>query len=183
MGLKRIDHIGVAVDDVEQVARIFTQVLGAEPAGEEELADDGLRVISVVAGDDTIELFEPSRADHTVRRFLDRRGNALHHICLEVDDLDAELARLTRLGSSLVTGAAPGADDRRVAFFIRARPGYLIELGTPSGGPSDLAPTLVPGLPSAGSAASRSAGFPAAPLAPGRLRPALAALPGARPRC
>lgn len=143
MGLKRIDHIGVAVKDVEQVARIFTELLGAEPAGEEELEHEGLRVISVAAGDDTIEFFEPTRPDHTVRRFLDQRGNALHHICLEVDDLEAELARLVRLGVELVDRAPRlGAHERRVAFLHpRSTGGILIELSErPSGGPSDLAP-------------------------------------------
>ena len=146
MGLKRIDHIGVAVDDVEQVARIFCELLGAEPAGEEDLEREGLRVISVAAGDDTIELFEPARSarpDHTVRRFLDQRGNALHHICLEVDDLDADLARLARLGVELVDRTPrAGAHERRVAFLHpRSTGGILIELAErPSGGPSDLAP-------------------------------------------
>jgi methylmalonyl-CoA/ethylmalonyl-CoA epimerase len=143
MGLKRIDHIGVAVEDAAKAARIFCELLGAEPAGEEDLESEGLRVISVAAGEDTIEFFEPTQADHTVRRFLDKRGNALHHICIEVDDLDAELARLDKLGAELVDRVPrSGAEARRVAFLHpRSTGGVLIELSERSGsGPRDLAP-------------------------------------------
>lgn len=143
MGLKRIDHIGVAVEDAAKAARLFSELLGTEPAGEEELAGEGLKVVSVAAGDDTIEFFEPTRADHTVRRFLDKRGNALHHICIEVDDLDAELGRLGKLGVELVDRTPRGgADARRVAFLHpRSTAGILIELSERStSGPRDLAP-------------------------------------------
>jgi methylmalonyl-CoA/ethylmalonyl-CoA epimerase len=78
-----------------------------------------------------------------VRRFLDKRGNALHHICIEVDDLDAELARLDKLGAELVDRVPrSGAEARRVAFLHpRSTGGVLIELSERSGsGPRDLAP-------------------------------------------
>jgi methylmalonyl-CoA/ethylmalonyl-CoA epimerase len=143
MGLKRIDHIGVAVVDAEEVARLFCDVLGADPAGEEILSE-GLHVVSVAAGDDTIEFFTPTRPDHTVRRFLDKRGgSALHHICIEVDDLDQELVRLRGLGIELVDAKPrPGAHGRRVAFLHpRSTAGLLIELSErASAGPADLAP-------------------------------------------
>ena len=143
MGLKRIDHIGVAVNDVGQVARLFCEILGTDPAGEEDLPAEGLEVISVAAGDDKIEFFTPTRADHTVRRFLDKRGNAIHHICIEVDDLDYELRRLKNQGVELVDEIPrAGAHARRVAFLHpRSTGGILIELSEhPSGGPADLAP-------------------------------------------
>lgn len=143
MGLKRIDHIGVAVEDAAKAARIFCELLGTDPAGEEDLESEGLKVISVAAGEDTIEFFEPTRAEHTVRRFLDKRGNALHHICIEVDDLDAELARLEKLGAELVDRTPrSGAQARRVAFLHpRSTGGVLIELSERGGtGPRDLAP-------------------------------------------
>jgi len=143
MGLKRIDHIGVAVEDAAKAARIFCELLGTDPAGEEDLESEGLKVISVAAGEDTIEFFEPTRAEHTVRRFLDKRGNALHHICIEVDDLDAELARLDKLGAELVDRTPrSGAQARRVAFLHpRSTGGVLIELSERGGtGPRDLAP-------------------------------------------
>jgi methylmalonyl-CoA epimerase len=144
MGLKRIDHIGVAVFDVKEVARLFCDVLGADPAGEEILSGEGLHVVSVAAGDDTIEFFTPTRKDHTVQRFLDKRGtSALHHICIEVDDLEQELKRLKGLGIELVDAKPrPGAHGRRVAFLHpRSMGGLLVELSErASAGPADLAP-------------------------------------------
>jgi methylmalonyl-CoA/ethylmalonyl-CoA epimerase len=130
MGLKRIDHIGVAVEDAAAVARIFCDLLGTARVSEEELAVEGVKVVSVTAGDDHIEFFEPTRADHSVRRFLDKRGNALHHISIEVDDLTGELSRLAACGVELIDRAPrPGAGGKRVAFIHpRATGGILIEL-------------------------------------------------------
>ncbi len=143
MPVKRIDHIGVAVNDAAKLARMFCELLGTDPAGEEELEGEGLEVFSVAAGGDHIEFFTPTRADHTVRRFLDKRGNAIHHICIEVDDLDHELKRLKNLGVELVDEKPrAGAHDRRVAFLHpRSTGGILIELSErASHGPADLAP-------------------------------------------
>ncbi len=143
MGLKRIDHIGVAVNDAGQVARLFCELLGADFAGQEDLASEKLKVFSVAAGDDQIEFFEPTSAEHTVRRFLDKRGNAIHHICIEVDDLDHELRRLKDRGVELVDEKPRlGAHGHRVAFLHpRSMGGILIELAErPSKGPADLAP-------------------------------------------
>ncbi len=143
MAVKRIDHIGVAVEDAAELARLFCELLGTESLGEEALSGEGVKVFSVVAGDDTIEFFEPTRSDHSVRRFLDKRGNALHHICIEVDDLDQELARLHKLGVELVDRKPrAGAHSRQVAFVHpRSTGGILIELCERGGtGPRDLAP-------------------------------------------
>jgi methylmalonyl-CoA/ethylmalonyl-CoA epimerase len=144
MALKRIDHIGVAVEDAGQVARLFCEILGTDPAGEDSLAAEGLEVVSVAAGSDHIEFFTPTRPEHTVRRFLDRRGgNALHHICIEVDDLEHELNRLRRLGIEIVDREPrAGAHGKRVAFLHpKSTGGVLIELSeSASAGPSDLAP-------------------------------------------
>jgi methylmalonyl-CoA/ethylmalonyl-CoA epimerase len=144
MALKRIDHIGVAVEDAGRVARLFCEILGTDPAGEDSLEAEGLEVVSVAAGSDTIEFFTPTRPEHTVRRFLDRRGgNALHHICIEVDDLEHELKRLRGLGIEVVDHEPrTGAHGKRVAFLHpRSTGGLLIELSeSASAGPSDLAP-------------------------------------------
>lgn len=134
MGLKRIDHIGVAVEDSAALARLFCDLLGATRVSEEELAEEGVKVVSVRAGDDHIEFFEPTRAEHSVRRFLDKRGNALHHISIEVDDLTEELARLAARGVELIDPTPrPGAGGKRVAFIHpRATGGILVELSEPA---------------------------------------------------
>lgn len=134
-GVRGLAHLGVAVVDVDTVAATLCAVLGAERLASEVLERDGLRVVSIRAGDAQIELFEPTRADGTVQRFLERRGNAIHHLCLAVDDLDAELARLRSAGVRLIDETPrPGAGGKRVAFVHpQATGGILIELAEPPG--------------------------------------------------
>jgi methylmalonyl-CoA/ethylmalonyl-CoA epimerase len=135
--LKGLDHIGVAVGDAEGLARVLCEVLGAERRGAEELAGEGLRVVSIQAGDAHLELFEPTRPDGSVRRFLDKRGNAMHHVCLEVEDLAAELERLRAAGVELIDRVPrQGAYGSQVAFIHpRATGGILFELSQkPSSG-------------------------------------------------
>ena len=128
--VKGLDHIGVAVDQADEVARTLCDVLGATESGREELAGEGLRVISIDAGDTHLELLEPTGPGGAVRRFLDKRGNAMHHICLAVDDLAAELTRLTAAGVPLIDEQPrSGAYGKQVAFIHpRATGGILIEL-------------------------------------------------------
>jgi methylmalonyl-CoA/ethylmalonyl-CoA epimerase len=132
-----LDHIGIAVDDAGGVARVLCAALGADPRGQEELPGEALRVVSIDAGPVHLELFEPTRPDTAVRRFLDRRGNALHHVCLEVDDLAAALERLRGMGVQLIDETPrQGAYGSRVAFIHpRATGGILFELSErPAGG-------------------------------------------------
>jgi methylmalonyl-CoA/ethylmalonyl-CoA epimerase len=128
--IRGLDHIGIAVDDAEGVARILCAALGADPRGQEELPAEALRVVSIDAGPVHLELFEPTRPDTAVRRFIDRRGNGLHHVCLEVDDLGAALDRLRDLDVRLIDETPrQGAYGSRVAFIHpRATGGILFEL-------------------------------------------------------
>jgi methylmalonyl-CoA/ethylmalonyl-CoA epimerase len=113
----RFHHIGIAVDDLAEATAAY-RLLGFAPGHEEELADQGVRVCLIATGraDEYVELIMPL-ADNGVRRFLDRRGEGMHHVAFAVDDLAAELAFLQQQGVRLID-AAPraGAHGWRVAF-------------------------------------------------------------------
>jgi methylmalonyl-CoA/ethylmalonyl-CoA epimerase len=125
-----LSHIALAVEDAEAVAAAFVSALGAV-RGEEEILDDGaLRVVFLRLGPVTFELLEPRSPEHTVARFLATRGPGLHHVSLEVADLEAALARAKEAGVRLVDETPrSGAHGTRIAFLHpRSLGGVLVEL-------------------------------------------------------
>jgi methylmalonyl-CoA epimerase len=128
--VKRLDHIAIAVRDLEESSRFYRDVLGLAGAGEETVAEQQVRVGFFAAGSTRIELLEPTAADSPVAKFLEACGPGLHHVGIEVDDLDAELERLRRAGVAF-TSEPPraGCGGSRVIFIHpRSSGGALIEL-------------------------------------------------------
>jgi LAO/AO transport system kinase len=127
-----LDHIGVAVRRLEERLPLYRDLLGLPHAATEEVATEGVRAAFLPAGRTRIELLEPAREDATLARHLERRGEGVHHLCFEVDDLDAALARLEAAGHAIVGGGArSGAEGSRVAFLHPKKTGgVLIELRT-----------------------------------------------------
>lgn len=126
----RLQHVAIAVQDVAEALRFWSGALGLAPGRIEEVASEGVRVALLPAGGCRIELLEPLGPDSTVARYLERRGGGIHHLALEVDDLDAALGRLRGAGIRLA-GEAPrdGAGGRRVGFLHPCSTGgVLVEL-------------------------------------------------------
>ena len=130
----RIDHIGLAVQD-EQAAR-FWEALGLARAGSETVPAEGVTVGFFPVGPSRIELLEPSAGEGPVQKFLANRGEGIHHICFEVDDIRGLLAQLIAAGVELTSPEPrPGAEGSLVAFIHpRAAHGVLIELRQSAGG-------------------------------------------------
>ncbi len=127
--IKKVDHIAIVVKNIEVAARVYTEALGIPLTHIQEQVDDAVRVGFLPVGDSEIELVEPTSAETGVARFLERRGEALHHICLEVDDLDQVLASLKERGVELIDQQPRQGAVGRVAFLHpRATNGILIEL-------------------------------------------------------
>ena len=125
-----LSHVAIATPDADSLAATLVQALGAE-RGEEELLDGGaLRVLFVRLGPLTLELLEPRHKEHTVARFLEKRGPGLHHVSLEVEGIAAALERCRASGIQLIDEQPrPGAHGTRVAFLHpKSLAGVLLEL-------------------------------------------------------
>lgn len=125
----RLEHVGIAVRDVETALETFESLLGSPPYKMEEVESEGVATHFFRAGDVKIELLESMNADSSIARFLENRGEGLHHLAFEVDDLDAARDRLTARGFRLVGNARrPGADGKSI-FFLHPKDtaGVLIE--------------------------------------------------------
>ena len=130
MGLLRIDHVGVAVEDTREATRVLTDTLGLSVLGESmELPDQRVEVQFTEVGGDKIEVLAPTNEASQLTRFLQRRGEGLHHICFEVDDIGAELNRLAHRDVALVD-REPWLSPHGWAAFIHPRwwRGVSIEL-------------------------------------------------------
>lgn len=132
--VRGLAHIAIAVREAEPLVAILVAALGATRGAEELLDDGALRVVFVHLGPVTFELLEPRAPGHTVAAFLEKRGGGLHHVSLEVNDLEAALARCRDAGVQLIDQAPrAGAHGQRIAFLHpRGLGGVLIELCQPA---------------------------------------------------
>ncbi|HZN02197.1 MAG TPA: methylmalonyl Co-A mutase-associated GTPase MeaB, partial [Candidatus Polarisedimenticolia bacterium] len=129
-GRSALDHVGVAVSRLDERLPLYRDLLGLPHLETEEVPTEGVRAAFLPAGRTRIELLEPTRDDAALKRHLERRGEGVHHLCFEVDDLDGALERFRAAGHEIVGGGArPGAEGTRVAFVHPKRTGgVLIEL-------------------------------------------------------
>ena len=123
-------HVAIAVRAADPLVESLVGSLGAVRGAEELLDGGALRVVFLHLGPLTLELLEPRSPDHTVARFLERRGEGLHHVGLAVDDLEAALEQCRRGGVRLIDEAPrPGAHGTHVAFLHpKSLGGVLLEL-------------------------------------------------------
>ena len=128
MNKPTLDHIGIAVRSLD-AAKIY-EALGLTVEHTEVVETQKVKTAFLSVGDANLELLEPTGPDSTIAKFIEKRGEGIHHICLRVDDLEAHLARLKEAGYRLINEApVPGAHGCRVAFLHpSAGNGVLIEL-------------------------------------------------------
>jgi len=127
---KGLDHVAIAVKDLPRAIAVYRDALGLDLAEEEEVAEQQVRTAIFGRGMGRIELICPTTEDSGVARFLHKRGEGLHHVCIEVEDIDASLAQLKAQGAPLIDDSPKrGAGGARVAFIHpRGTGGVLIEL-------------------------------------------------------
>ncbi len=127
--MTKLDHIGIAVKSLDAAKKIYED-LGLKIEHVETVETQKVRTAFLSVGDANLELLEPSSADSTIAKFIEKRGEGIHHICLRVDDIELHLARLKERGYRLINEApVPGAHGCRVAFLHPATGnGVLIEL-------------------------------------------------------
>ena|SRR5215469_15819261 len=126
----KIDHLGIAVKSLKDALPFYEGVLGLELEGTEVVDDQGVTVAFLPTGDFRIELLEPLAEDTIVGRFLAKRGEGLHHICYEVEDLESKLEEFGARGVKILSGyPRRGAEGKLVAFLHPASAnGVLVEL-------------------------------------------------------
>jgi methylmalonyl-CoA/ethylmalonyl-CoA epimerase len=130
--IKRVAHIAVVVEDLERALGAFRDTLGLELSHTETVAEQDVRVAFLPVGESAIELLEPLGEDSGVARFLATQGEGMHHICLEVDDIDSALDDLREKGVRLINRTAVKGAHGRVAFVHpKDTHGVLIELVEP----------------------------------------------------
>ena len=127
--MTKLDHIGIAVKSIDAAKAIYLD-LGLTIAHVESVETQKVRTAFLSVGDANLELLEPSSPDSTIAKYIEKRGEGIHHICFRVDDIEAHLAHLKERGYRLINEApVPGAHGCRVAFLHPAAGnGVLIEL-------------------------------------------------------
>ncbi|HTX18411.1 MAG TPA: methylmalonyl-CoA epimerase [Bacteroidota bacterium] len=129
--IKRIAHIGIAVKSLKESERLFEKLLGKPSDRTERVEEQSADLSFYQVGESSLELIEPAGPkESSLARFIEKRGEGIHHICLEVDDLQAEMERLKAQGFRFVSGApTPGGDGTIVAFIHpTSANGILVEL-------------------------------------------------------
>lgn len=128
--VKRIDHIAIIVDNLEAALSFWRDSLGMELAGLHDRPDEQARIAFLPAGDSEVELVEPTTRDSGLARFLEKRGAGMHHVCLEVDDIEEMMANLRRSGVELINEQPRVGQDGRKYAFIHPKSAYgvLVEL-------------------------------------------------------
>jgi len=128
--MTRIDHVGIAVKSIEEAARVYAEGLGLPCTSIETVEAQGVRVGFIPIGESEIELLEPLSAESPVARFLERRGEGIHHICIAVDDIGAAMEQLKAQGLRLLSDTPQtGAGGALVAFVHPASAnGVLLEI-------------------------------------------------------
>ena len=127
--IKKIDHIGIAVHSIEEALLVYKGALGLELANVKEVPEQAVRVAFLPVGESEIELLEPLTTKSGVARFLEKRGEGMHHICLEVDDIEAALQDLAAQGIRLIDKQPRQGAHGQVAFLHpKGTHGVLIEL-------------------------------------------------------
>ncbi|HTR89164.1 MAG TPA: methylmalonyl-CoA epimerase [Solirubrobacteraceae bacterium] len=130
----RIDHVGVAVEDIDAALAVYRDLFALDVAHREVVAEQGVEALLLDVGENHVELLAPLGPDTPVGRFLARKGPGLHHVAYQVSDIEATLAALRTAGAELIDSEPrTGIRDSRVAFLHpRASGGVLTEIVQPA---------------------------------------------------
>lgn len=128
--MNKIEHIGIAVKDLESSNKLYKKLLGVEHYKIEEVKTEGVKTSFFQVGENKIELLEASEKDSTIAKFLEKRGEGIHHVAYAVDNIIEEMERLKKEGFILLNDTPKkGADNKLVAFVHpKSTGGVLVEL-------------------------------------------------------
>ncbi len=116
--MNKIEHIGIAVHNLDEANQLFARLLNTPHYKIETVESEGVRTSFFQVGEVKIELLEATRPDSPVAKFIEKRGEGIHHIAFDVDNVESEMDRLRKEGFSPINDhAKPGADNKRIAFL------------------------------------------------------------------
>ena len=125
----KIDHIAIAVNDVETSAKIYQQVLGIDEIEFETVESEGVKVAILPMENGRIELMQPTNDESPIKKFLDKKGQGLHHMALETDNIEGEVERMEGCGVQFLGKVRPGSAGTKVTFIHpKSLDGVLAEL-------------------------------------------------------
>jgi methylmalonyl-CoA/ethylmalonyl-CoA epimerase len=128
--ITKIEHIGIAVKNLKESNALFAKLFGREHYKVEAVESEGVSTSFFMLGDTKIELLEATHETSAIARFIEKKGEGIHHIAYEVDNIDAEMDRLKREGFELIhQQPKEGADNKRICFLHpKSTNGVLVEL-------------------------------------------------------
>lgn len=126
----KIEHIGIAVKDMHKSVELFSTLFNQAPYKVEEVESEGVSTTFFKTGESKVELLAALNNDSPIAKFIEKKGEGIHHIAFEVTDIESEIARLTGEGFQLINASPKmGADNKRIAFLHpKSTNGVLIEL-------------------------------------------------------
>jgi methylmalonyl-CoA/ethylmalonyl-CoA epimerase len=128
--MKKIEHIGIAVNDLRQASNLYELLLGTSCYKTEEVASEGVRTAFFKTGENKIELLEATLPDSPIAKFIAKKGEGIHHIAFDVEDIVLEMARLKDEGFTLLNEVPKNGADHKLVCFVHPKGtnGVLIEL-------------------------------------------------------
>jgi methylmalonyl-CoA/ethylmalonyl-CoA epimerase len=125
----KIDHIAIAVNDVESAAKEYRDALGVDSVEFETVESEGVKVAIIRLSNGRIELMQPTNDSSPIKKFLEKKGEGLHHMALETDDIEGEVSRMEGCGIQFLGKIRPGSAGTKVTFIHpKSLHGVLAEL-------------------------------------------------------
>ena len=125
----KIDHVAIAVNDVEEAAKIYQQALGVDSVEFETVESEGVKVAIIHLENGRVELMQPTNDSSPIKKFLDKKGQGLHHMALDTDDIEGEVERMEGCGIQFLGKIRPGSAGTKVTFIHpKSLNGVLAEL-------------------------------------------------------
>lgn len=128
--MKKIEHLGIAVKDMSKAEATYEALLGVASYKREEVESEGVLTSFFMVGENKIELLESTKEDGPIAKFLEKRGEGLHHVAFDVEDIHAEMARLKDAGFRLLNDEPKRGADNKLICFVHPKNanGVLVEL-------------------------------------------------------
>lgn len=128
--VQKIEHIGIAVKDIKQANELYTQLLGVEPYKQEAVESEGVITSFFQTGESKVELLEATKPESAIAKFIEKKGEGIHHIAFAVEDIKAEMQRLREQGFTLLNEEPKRGADNKLICFVHPKSanGVLVEL-------------------------------------------------------